>query len=129
MWKNYLSSIFIFLICAGSFLGVALKTTAIELNLDYPEFGGLDLNNQQDLAQLIAWLYYFIIGISGFAAFVMLVWGGIQWLTSAGNPSKTEDAKDRITSALLGLVIILASWLILNVINPDLTILRTPTTP
>ena len=76
------------------------------------------------LNQIVAWFYYFIIGVAGLAAFVMLVTGGVKYLTSAGNPSAIGDAKDQIKSALLGLLIILGSWLILQVVNPELTILK-----
>ena len=96
------------------------------LNLKYPTFGTFSLNTHQSLSQIIAWFYYFIIGISGFAAFIMLVWGGFQYLSSAGNPTQISDARDRIQKALLGLLLILISWLILQVINPDLTILKEP---
>ena len=98
----------------------------IELNLEYPSFGGFNLNDNQDLNQIIAWFYYFVISIAGIAAFVMLVWGGFNWLTSAGSPGKIIEAKDRIYSAFLGLLLILASYLIIQVINPELTILRLP---
>jgi len=104
----------------------SVSLAAISLNLNYPSFGGFDLNTNQNLDQIVAWFYYFIVGISGFAAFIMLVWGGFQYLTSAGNPTQISDAKDRMQKALLGLLLILASWLILQVINPDLTILKTP---
>ena len=36
-------------------------SAAINLNLEYPEIGGLDLDNDQDLNQVIAWFYYFVI--------------------------------------------------------------------
>lgn len=101
---------------------------AISLNLDYPEFGGFDLNRDQDLNQIIAWLYYFIVGISGIAAFFMLVLGGFEWLSSAGDPGKIKDARDRITSAILGLLLILSSYLILQVINPELITFVLPPT-
>lgn len=98
------------------------------LNLCYPSFGpdGFTLTFGADLNQVVAWFYYFVVGISGLAAFVMLVVGGFRWLTSAGNPTTTSDAKDQITKALLGLLLILMSWIILQVINPDLTILTGP---
>jgi len=102
---------------------------AIDLNLEYPEIAGLDLNVHQDLNQIVAWFYYFIISIAGIAVFIMLIWGGFQWLTSAGSPAKISDAKDRIFSAFLGLLIILASFLILQVINPELTTLNLPQLP
>jgi len=104
-------------------------SSAITLNLEYPEIAGLDLNIHQDLNQIIAWFYYFIISIAGIAAFAMLVWGGFEWMTSAGSPARISSAKDRISSALLGLLLILASWLILQVINPELTTLNLPQLP
>ena len=101
----------------------------ISLNLNYPSFGGFDLDEKQNLNEIIAWFYYFIIAIAGLAVFAMLVWGGVSWLTSAGNPTRTSEAKDRISSALLGLLIILGSYLILRLINPELTILNLPQLP
>ncbi|OGZ18976.1 MAG: hypothetical protein A2175_01455 [Candidatus Nealsonbacteria bacterium RBG_13_42_11] len=109
--------------CGGSVPGSQPMPKG-HLNLTYPSFLNLDLN--MPLNQLIAQLYYFIIAISGLAVFVMLVWGGFEYLTSTGNPSKIGNAKERITSALLGLLIILASYLILQVINPDLLTLTLP---
>tara|TARA_Y100000310_G_scaffold279462_1_gene298579 strand:+ start:394 stop:933 length:540 start_codon:yes stop_codon:yes gene_type:complete len=99
------------------------------LNLDYPVFpGGLNLKTDQSLTTLAAWFYTFLVSISGLAAFVMIVWGGIQWMTSSGDTGKISDAKDRIQKALLGLLIVLSSFLILQVINPDLTNLSIPGT-
>lgn len=94
-----------------------------KLNLCYPAFGGFELELETSLNKVVAWFYYFIVSIAGLAAFFMLVWGGFEWMTSAGNPARISSAKDRISSALLGLLLILASFLILQVINPELTIL------
>lgn len=99
---------------------------AINLNLEYPSFGGFDLNERQNLNEVVAWFYYLIVGTSGFAAFTMLIWGGITWLSSAGSPAGIADAKDRIRSALLGLLLVLSSFIILQVLNPELTIFRSP---
>lgn len=96
------------------------------LQLCYPEMGGFRLTLNIDINKLVAWFYYFIVSIAGLAAFIMLVWAGFEWLTSVGDPAKISSAKDRIFSAFLGLVIILASYLILQVINPDLIMLNLP---
>ena len=99
------------------------------LNLTYPQFPGApNINDpaQQTLTGIVAWLYVFIVGISGLAAFVMIVWGGIQWMTSQGNPTATNEAKDKIQKALLGLLLVLSSFLILQIINPELTLLKPP---
>jgi len=100
---------------------------AINLNLDYPTLpGGLDINTRQDLPGIVAWLYVFIVGIAGLAAFVMIVWGGVKWMSSQGNPTQTTEARDIIKSALLGLLLVLVSFLILQIINPELTLLKNP---
>ena len=107
--------------------GDEIPEDALCLNLSYPELGPeggkFDLNENQDINEIVAWLYYFIISISGFAAFTMLVRGGFMWLSSAGNSGTLKEAKDIISSAIFGLMIILASFLILQVINPELTTL------
>lgn len=103
-------------ICSGD--------SGIQLNLTYPEFGGFTLEESTDINEIVAWLYYFIISISGLSAFIMLVRGGFMWMSSAGNQGTLTEAKDIITSAILGLIIVLASFLILQVINPELTILN-----
>ena len=102
---------------------------AINLNLEYPiPPGAPDINTAegQTLPGIIAWFYYFIVWIAGLAAFAMIVWGGVQYLTSAGDPTKMADAMNRIKNAVLGLVIVLASVLILQTISPEFTILVDP---
>ncbi len=102
-------------------------SSAITLNLKYPAFGGIDINNtDQALNQLIAWFYYFVVATSGLFAFFGLVMGGFRWLSSAGNPSGIAEAKDQIVAAILGLVLILASYVLLQIINPELTTLSLP---
>jgi type IV secretory pathway VirB2 component (pilin) len=58
-------------------------------------------------------------GIAGVLAVVMIVMGGIQYMTSELISSK-EEGKNTIVHAILGLLLALGAWLILNAINPDL---------
>src|SRR3990167_8707056 len=60
-----------------------------------------------------------IIGIAAVLAMVMIVMGGIEYLTSDLVSSK-EAGKDTIRNAILGLLIALGAYLILNTINPQL---------
>jgi len=125
LMKKILALIFLisFLVLPNISLAVDCNGSDNRLNLCYPSFQNFSLTLDMPLNEIVAWFYYFIIGVAGLAAFVMLVTGGVKYLTSAGNPSAIGDAKDQIKSALLGLLIILMSWLILQVINPDLTVL------
>jgi len=54
------------------------------------------------------------VGVIGGAiiAFAYLIWGAIDWISSQGDKQKYESARNKITHALLGLVIIAAVWLI-----------------
>jgi hypothetical protein len=54
----------------------------------------------------------FAIIIGGIALFVMLVAGGIEYLTSGGDKTKIESAQKRITSAIIGVAIIASSFAI-----------------
>ena len=49
------------------------------------------------------------------AALFFLIWGGVQWITSGGDKAATQAARDRITAALVGLVVVFAAWLLLTV--------------
>ena len=60
-----------------------------------------------------------VIGIAAVLAMVMIVMGGIEYMTSDLISSK-EAGKDTIKNALLGLFIALGAYLILNTINPKL---------
>lgn len=57
------------------------------------------------------------IVIAGLLAFVFLVWGGLQWLTSGGDKAKYEGARDRITAAIVGLAIVAVSVALINIIG------------
>ena len=92
---------------------------------DYPNF--LNIRFGMSLTELAGVLFTFLLTIAGLAAFIMIVWGGVNYLTSAGDPTKTKDAKNQIFAAILGLIILFSSWMILNTINPDLVNIREPT--
>jgi len=72
--------------------------------------------------------YLFIFGLSliAFLALAQMMIGGLTYILAAGNVAKVEDAKDTIKQALLGLGLLLVSYLLLRTINPDLVNLRNP---
>jgi hypothetical protein len=60
-----------------------------------------------------------LIGIAAVLAVIMIVMGGIEYMTSELISSK-EEGRHRITNAVIGLLIALGAYLILYTINPDL---------
>ena len=67
--------------------------------------------------------------IVGLFAFGGIVYGALKYILSAGNVGSQQDAKDQITQAVLGLVLLLGAFIILYTINPSLTLLRNPNAP
>lgn len=54
------------------------------------------------------------IGIIGLLAVIMIIVSGFQMTTSAGNPAKVAKAKNTLTYAVIGLVIALLAYAIVN---------------
>ena len=55
---------------------------------------------------------------AGMIALLALIWGGIKFLTSTGKPDKIIEARKQISSAFLGLAIILTAYFVLETISP-----------
>jgi hypothetical protein len=72
------------------------------------------------LSTYLEMIFAFAISIAGILAVLMIVIGGIQYMTAYGNPGRLQNAKDRIFYAILGLLLAISAWLILYTINPDL---------
>ncbi len=49
--------------------------------------------------------------------FAMLIMGGIRWITSRGDKTEVENARNQITHALIGLAIVFVAWAIIQLIN------------
>lgn len=101
-----------------------------------PQVGPVDLSvaigglvRAETIAQYIAAVYNWAIGVAVTLSMVMVVVGGFQYLVARGNASAIGAAKSRITNAIVGLVLALGSYTILNTINPQLVQLRNLTIP
>jgi hypothetical protein len=75
----------------------------------------------------VANFYQFALIIGGILAFGVIVYGGVRYMASAGNPSGQSDAKEWVEAALLGLLLLVGAYFVLNVVNPQLLNLTLPT--
>lgn len=64
-----------------------------------------------------AWLLQFALGIGGGVALILLIGGGISIATSGGVPEKVKKGKETITAALTGLIFIIFSVFLLQLIG------------
>jgi len=67
-----------------------------------------------NLGSVITTAINLIFIVAVILAFGFLIFGGIQWITSGGDKGKTEEARNKITAAVVGLLILGASWAIIN---------------
>ena len=73
--------------------------------------------------------YSYALFLSGLLAFGAIVYGGIKYAISRGNPSGETEAKAWIWSALLGMLLLAGAYLILFTVNPNLVNLALPSLP
>jgi len=76
------------------------------------------------LALYVKYLVNLFIWIAGILALAGLIYGGILYLISTGKPDRMVSAKNQISAAFFGLLILLSSYLVLNTISPQFTELR-----
>jgi hypothetical protein len=118
---NYKKIFIIFLFVILLIFPLVVLGACRQLEVPIP---GLETTCLPALPDYIVAIFNFALMIIGIVCFGALIYGGFRYLTSAGKPAAIADAKDQIFSALLGLIILLSSWLILNTINPELVILN-----
>jgi len=70
---------------------------------------------------ILQYFYEWIIVLGGLAVFVAFIWAGLLLMTSVGDAGKMSQARTKMKNALLGLVLLMASYLIFYTINPDIT--------
>ncbi len=62
----------------------------------------------------------FSIAIGGGIAFILMIFGAFQMITSAGNPEALQNGRSRLTDAVIGLLVLILSVLILQIIGVDI---------
>lgn len=75
----------------------------------------------QDLGRSISMLYTWSLRVLGLVVFVMFTYAGVLRFFGGANPDNIQKSKAIMTSAIYGAVLLLASVIILNTINPELT--------
>lgn len=75
------------------------------------------------IAPYIEGIYTYLLYASVFLAIVLVMVGGVQYILAA-QTGNVKVAKERITNAVIGLVLLMAVYVILFTVNPQLTILN-----
>jgi len=70
-----------------------------------------------DLEEVYGNLVSAILGFAGITLFILLLVGGFKFITSGGDPKAVEGARKTISYAIMGLVVLLLSFLVLVLIK------------
>ena len=70
-----------------------------------------------DIGSYISHIISAVILVGGLATFVYMVMGGVQWISSGGSKDKIQEAKDKITNAIIGLAVVAAAWAVYKIID------------
>ncbi len=105
-----------------SFLGSFVFAEERGLEVEYPEVGGEKISTSTTISEYTLYIFKLSLIIAAIAAFTVLTYGGIRYLISFNNPGVMKDARIWISSGVIGLLIILASYLILTTINPEIIV-------
>ena len=73
---------------------------------------GFSVGAQDQLPTMIATIIKAGLGLLGIIFIVLLVLAGFNWMTAAGDEEKVTKAKNTITRAVIGLIIIIAAYAI-----------------
>ena len=74
----------------------------------------LQQGHNTDLMAVVNLIINVVLGLVGLVAVVMLILGGIQYTTSSGDAAKVKKAKDTILYGIIGLVVALLAFAIVN---------------
>lgn len=73
-----------------------------------------------DITGLTQNIFSILLGLSGGTALLLIIAAGYQMMASQGNPEKVKEARERLTAAIVGLLFIIFSAAILQIIGVDI---------
>lgn len=89
---------------------VAFAQTTINVSLDSAGF------KIDSFGDLMTGLLNMVMFVAALLVFAYLIWGGVQWITSGGDKGKTEEARNKITAAIIGLAVVAASYALFQLV-------------
>ena len=130
--KNTVKICFFVLMSIGFFYLLVNKAHALGLEVKYPTIAGQTLAENTTLPGYVIYLFNGGMFVGFSAVFISLIIAGAMYLLSPIKADLLANAKDRISGAISGLLILALTYLIIITINPQLSILslsQPPPTP
>lgn len=105
----------LFGIIPAVFLSIFLLSgTTFADNVEIPSVG---LPSGGDLRTVVENVLKWLLGIFGFLAMIAFIVSGIIYLTSAGEKERAETAKKAMNYSIIGVIVGLSGYVVINAIN------------
>lgn len=119
--KIFKKALIIFALMIGaltvfSALPIAMAGTGLIDDTANPDVIRTATGGQTTLRGLVLTVINYFLGFLGLLAVIMVIYGGVTYVTSAGNDEAVGKAKKIIMYALIGLIVILLSFVLVRAI-------------
>lgn len=74
-----------------------------------------------NFAERVGQLIGIALGLFGTIFFILVLYGGFKWMMARGDATESKKAKEIITDAVIGLIVVMAAYLISNFVVDKIT--------
>ncbi len=114
-WLKIAELVLVTVLVFAPLLTVHAQTSGLSRNFNCDTTLGLKCG-ETSVNGLIKTVINWMLGIAFAIAVIFLIIGGFMYITSAGNEESAEKGKGTVVNALIGIVIIILSYVIVNVV-------------
>jgi hypothetical protein len=87
------------------------------LALAAPTVEIIDGGAVQDIGGVIQNIITWILGFAALLAVLFIIWGGILYIVSAGNSDRAKSARQTLTYAVIGLIVVILAYFIVRFVE------------
>jgi hypothetical protein len=82
---------------------------------------GAGLNTGRSISGIVATIIRTLLGFVGVIFLILIIFGGMMWMNAGGNEESVTKAKKLITNAVIGVIIIMAAYLLVSLVMSTVT--------
>jgi len=80
----------------------------------------INVGESRDLKFAISNVVNIVLGFLGILAVIIIMYAGFKWMTASGNEEQVGEARKMLLQAVIGLIIIMAAWVIINFVTTEI---------
>jgi len=105
-------------LASGAFSSLLVSGKAFAEDLDLSlRTDVFPTGSQRNIGNLVSFFIKVLFAVGGILMLIYLIIGGIRYITSGGDKAQAQAARDMITNALIGIIIIASSYAIAMLLN------------